>query len=409
MGFNILHLGTVRLGTPRFLDLIESTEIEKVFFLYDKEEEKYIKGMLKVGDFFNINQIILKKAFFVPINYSFIFKMLKRIIVKFHYVPHFTKYCPPHIGIKKYFKNIDFVFIGDNDSDGSNYLTIYLRKILNINIPIIRSYKETRFIYNWEEKQMLLLSNKLILPHSGYINFFKDLYKISLNTVSFADLDWRYSKLISYIKSKNIQKLSSIDKRPHVCILTGRVNWDPSEARSGKRYFYLPLIKELVSRGIVVHLHTFRIIKKIDEPIESKNNPYNKLAESSKYFYIESPLNLNNRIDDYFILKRYDAGILHNSTSDCFSSIEKFQQINIPNRLYEYQMTDVVPIIQKNTLKATEKLIQETNYGIIYNNYDELNVKLRELQKENLQNTLQISKMKSFKDFVTVFLENCDG
>ncbi|MDD5014031.1 MAG: hypothetical protein PHW73_02870 [Atribacterota bacterium] len=291
--------------------------------------------MLKIGDFFNINHIISKKTLFVPINYSFAFKALRKIIRKIHYIPSFARYFFPNYRIKKHFKNIDFIFIGDNDSDGSNYLTIYLRKILNINIPIIRSYKETRFIRNWYEEQMLLLSNKLILPHSGYISFFKDLYNIDLKSVSFADLDWRYSKLINYIKSKDVQKLSSIDGRSHVCILTGRVNWDPSETRSGKRYFYLPLIKELVSREIVVHLHTFRIIKKIDEPIESKNNPYNELAESSKYFYIESPLDLNSRIDDYFILKRYDAGILHNSTGDCFSSIEKFQQINIPNRLYE--------------------------------------------------------------------------
>ncbi|MDD5014030.1 MAG: hypothetical protein PHW73_02865 [Atribacterota bacterium] len=72
-------------------------------------------------------------------------------------------------------------------------------------------------------------------------------------------------------------------------------------------------------------------------------------------------------------------------------------------------MTDVVPIVQKNTLKATEKLIQETNFGIIYNDYDELNVKLQELQKGNMQNNLRISKIKSFKDFITVFLEDCKG
>jgi len=117
MGYKILRLGTVRLGTSRFLDLIESPEIEKVFFLYDKEEEKYIKGMLKIGDFFNINYIISKKALFVPINYSFTFKALRKIIRKIHYIPSFARYFFPNYGIKKYFKNIDFIFIGDNDSD----------------------------------------------------------------------------------------------------------------------------------------------------------------------------------------------------------------------------------------------------------------------------------------------------
>jgi len=148
MGYNILRLGTVSLGTPRFLDLIESPEIEKVIFLYDKEEEKYIKGMLKIGEFFDIKHIISKKTLFVPINYSFTFKALRKIIRKIHYIPSFTRYFFPNYEIKKNFKNIDFVFIGDNDSDGSNYLTTYLRKILKINIPIIRSYKETRFIHN---------------------------------------------------------------------------------------------------------------------------------------------------------------------------------------------------------------------------------------------------------------------
>ena len=391
MGYKILRLGGVNTSASRLLDLIEDERVESLNIFYDLNENKYIDNFIKIANFFGLKNILNKKVKLFPMNYSsLLFRGCRKILKITHCTPPFFKYLTISKSINYIIKNSNLIWVGDNDFDGSNFLIILLNAILKENIPIIRSYKETRFENKWEEEEMLNLSNKLIFPNSEYIKFFGDLYNIQLKSVSFADLDWRYSKLIKYVKSKNIKKISSIDGEPHICILTGRAIWDPTESRSGKRYYYLPMIKNLINEKIHVHLHAFKIIKKGEEPIFEKNNPYYNLAKKSLYFHIEEPLNLDGSINDYFILKRYDFGILHNTTIDNESNnISRFENINIPNRLYEYQIADVFPIIKEGISTATEQVIKETNFGVIYKNYSHLTNKINKI---SAQYTISYSK-----------------
>jgi len=363
MGYRILRLGGINTSASRLLDLIEDERVESLNIFYDLNENKYIDNFIKIANIFGLENILYKKVKLFPMNYSsLLFRGCRKILKITHCTPPFFKYLNISKSINYVIKNSNLIWVGDNDFDGSNFLIILLNSILQGNIPIIRSYKETRFKYKWEEKEMLNLSNKLIFPNYEYIKFFRDLYNSQMKSVSFADIDWRYSKLIQYVKSKKVKKISSIDREPHICILTGRAIWDPTESRSGKRYYYLPMIKNLINEKIHIHLHAFQIIKKCEEPILEKNNPYYNLAKKSPYFHIEEPLNLDGRINDYFILKRYDFGILHNITTNSESNnISRFEEINIPNRLYEYQIADVIPIIKEEISKATEQVIRETN------------------------------------------------
>ncbi len=398
--YNVLRVGGLNISASRFIDFLEKDEVNSLTIIDFEDRYKYITELRKSASFFRAYKV-LEKLNFRTIKSSLRTKIILKLVKIKHIMPNVILREFLYRDILSFcnHEEFDFIWVGDNDFDGSNLLFYLFHKNLK-NKPFIRSYKETRFIRNRLEKYMLENSNALILPDNGYLDFFKRLYSIELQNVHIADLDWRYSKLADFVKGIDVQKLSSIDGKPHVCILTGRALSDPSEERSGFRYYFVPIVRELVKRGIYVHLHALSVI-----PSQKYGNVYEQIARESQFFKIEKALELTAYSGDYQILKRYDAGILHNPVPLSARSLYEFQKINIPNRLYEYQMADVVPVSQRNVLPTVEKVIAQTNFGIIYDDYDDLSEKLKELIKGNYKNTIERQAIKDFRDFSDVLLQ----
>lgn len=395
----ILRLGGVNPTTSRFLDLLEFPDIEHIDFIIPEAEGLFVKEIFEVAKFFDSEDMLSKVTFNHFNDSSNIKKAIKKggcllrstLIIKIIYSQ-----------LKKYKgQKYDFIWIGDNDFDGSNAIFIAARNIFK-DTPIIRSYKETRFERKWEELKMLIGSDHIIFPSSEYRNFFYDLYDIKIDNYSVADLDWRYSKSIKWAKSLKVEKLSSRDMSPHVCILTGKALCDPRDKRSGFRYYFVPLIKELVERGINVHLHAIKIV----ESASFSENPYRQLVESTGRLFIEGPLRLVAGSRDYEILKRYDAGILHPPIPNEFEKLKRFQEINIPNRIYEYQIADVLPITERGSTEAVEKMIENTGFGIVFSSYDELSERLFELVSKRDKILIEKEKIGTFRDFSEVLLNS---
>jgi len=400
---NILRFGGINRQTSRFLDLVKFSEVESITFAVDGNEKKYMDDLYSTASYFGENRYLKKITVLDLPELSKIKRGLRRISRKFQLQGLLEYVYKSYKSIIDNSKKPDIVWIGDNDFDGSNFLFAGIYKYLQKG-NTVRSYKETRFDYKWEEKLTLDNSDRLILPCKNYISFFKNLYGEDYsNKTDFADLDWRYSKTIEWVKNLNIKKLSIKDGKPHVCILTGRALSDPTEKRSGSRYYFVPLIEELIKHGIKVHLHAMRIV-------ESKNpsigNPYKRIADETGHLFIEKPLRLTAGSKDYEILKRYDAGVLHPPVIETKEALNKFQEINIPNRLYEYQIADVVPITEKGSTPEVEKIIERTGFGIEFSTFDELAFKLNELVKGNINGRLDINKINSFADFSRILLES---
>jgi len=55
--------------------------------------------------------------------------------------------------------------------------------------------------------------------------------------------------------------------------------WNSEESRSQGRYYYVPIIQELLEEGFVVHLHTKVIIESLDNPVYYEPNPYTDLMK----------------------------------------------------------------------------------------------------------------------------------
>jgi len=261
----------------------------------------------------------------------------------------------------------DILWIGDNDFDTS----FLFANLLNyFGIRYIFTLKETRYKDYPFELSVLKHAKRIYLPHEKYVDFFQEKYGIDVSSkTSFGDIDWRSKLVKDRIVSKlNVAKLSQTDGKAHVVILSGRAIWKKSEVRSEGRYYYLGIIKRLLEAGFVVHLHTKAIIESLDNPIVHKENPYTELQEKYKNkFFIEDPLDLNDPLN-YSVLMRYDYGLVHSGEIPFDETIRKFEEINVPNRFFEYWVANVIPICPKGVLDWMEKSMK--NHVIFFEEPD---------------------------------------
>jgi len=399
----ILRIGGVNLPTSRFIDVLARADIERLIIVLSLHDSQNIEELYNTVHFFGVEHLLSKLEMMPLVELKICSKIMKKTGKKFA-LKQLVKlgYASIARQIEKCYreKGFDAIWVGDNDFDGSNDLFVGVMEKFQSRVPIVRSYKETRFIRRWEEYVTLREAHHVIIPSPAYLEFFYDLYGITLEHVSFADVDWRCSKTVEWVKTLKVEKLSEKDHIPHVCILTGRALSSPSEQRSGFRYYYVPIIKELISRNIAVHLHARSIL-----PDQRGHNLYAEIERHSDLFYIERPLNLTAGSFDYAILKRYDAGIMHPIIPKEYSALERFQQINIPNRYYEYLMADVMPLVLVGSGKEMERLVIEEDYGILFTDYDNLATQLFELVKRKEKRQVELQKIKTYKDFADVLVQ----
>ena len=267
-------------------------------------------------------------------------------------------------------KNLEFDYVHSsyNYFDDSGIMTILLKNIIN-HKPLIRAYKETRKGYDYFEKKCIEMANITILNTIETKKMLESKYGKSLfegkKVLLGLDEDYRGRAVID--KEKNIKKLSKEDYKSHVVILAGECTSDCSIERLGSRQYYIPMIKEMIENGLVVHIHTLKIHNTIDG-----DNLYQKLQELyPDQLYIEPGLDFENKPDEsYEILGRYDFGVLHNFSLD--DEVSEFDQINISHRFYEYQIAEVAPIVKKDTTIVEEELILKNNCGVVYTELSEL-------------------------------------
>jgi hypothetical protein len=259
-----------------------------------------------------------------------------------------------------------------NDYDRSDHLTVLAFPFLPKK-PLVRSVKETRNKFRYPELFCLENSTIQVFNSSHHRNFFETKYSRKfINSIIDIDEDYRPS---SYFKNFTpTKKLSDSDDKIHIVILSGRVFSDPSNIRSGARQYYIDLIKECVNLGYHVDLYTAEIIKDINNI-----DQYHEIEKiSNKKFRIMGKLNFRDEpLKSYSTLSKYDFGILHNYIKG--SDVSIFDNVNIPNRIYEYLISGVVPIVPKNHSIAIEELFKLYNVGYVYENLKELkNVSIKE-------------------------------
>lgn len=379
---NLLKLGGMNMQPERWLDAL--SVFDGVCFLTTYREEPEVPGI----------------KYIKPYGRNVFRSFLSIITSKFNEIPFFEpfldllymlfrKMASKDLLVLLKSNNYDEVHVSHNDFDDSAFLLVLLKPYLKKDVRITRAYKESRPVYKYLEKKAFQFSNRIVLNEPENIDFFTKKYGSDFfdgkDIVTGIDEDVIG---VNYIKKvKYAEKLSLQDGRPHIVILAGRVMSDSSDARSGSRLYYVPLIKSFLEKGFSVHLHTLKVV-----PDANGINQYEILEEKYKgNFFIEKPLSFNENdfVDSFYILSRYDFGILHNYIEGTSNS--EFDKYNIPHRYYEYLLAHVIPILQKNKTIVLERIFNETNSGFVYSSPEEIKL-----------NTYCNFSFKSFKDYIRV-------
>ena len=397
--YTVSKVGYIGVAPHRYLDVINNEDIDKFKLYYFDNEQKnfeaienllkrYFPQNLKKFEGFKlpwptlytsiVNELANHKKKNDSITVAEVFSNFPNAFYKF---------------IRDSICCTDILWVGDNDFDSS---FIFATLLGSMGIKYALSLKETRFNPSIFELEAIKNSRFLILPHEQYIDFFKQKYSVDLSNKSiFADIDWRSKAAHEILKNSNVEKLSQKDGKIHVVILSGRVVWNKNESRSQGRYYYVPIIKELIQKDFVVHLHTKALLESVDNPVYYEPNPYSQfLSEYPNNFIIEKPLDLND-IENYKILMKYDLGLL-NSGIGGKDEFQEFEKINIPNRFYEYLFAKVIPISPTGILEYME--LNFNNKVIFFKDASELKTLCSNLNPKSYEFE------KYFDDFVRLML-----
>lgn len=383
--YDLVRIATVGFPSSKYLDIFNFKEINSLTFIVFESEKANFKDLYIAKDFFNIDIESKIKIHYIKQNWfqKQLIRVLRKLKLNF-LIYHVSGI---HSGLKKYTLPHYIFWTGDNDFEVTNLYVQYIK--MYFSNFLIRTYKETRYRIDLIEKEALVNSDLLVLPNKSYFSFFKKLYNLDLEDKTvIADLDWRYSGNIKYLNTLQVEKLSKKDKKIHACLLVGKLIFDKNDTRDANRYYYIDVIEKLINNGFIVHIHAKQIVQSTANPIYVKDNPYEKLTLTGKVF-IED-LNLYSGSKDYEILMKYDVGILHPVIEgDEYKDVKEFQEINIPNRFYEYIMAGVMPIVESGAGYEMEQLIKETKFGIVYKNQDDLKNQI--LNFENMRKEVDFS------------------
>ncbi len=358
----LLKIGMLDMQSERWLDALET--FESVTVIKGIRDEKQVDGL----NYYEFDM------------HTSLRRLLLRFIMHFNENRHIQWFeylliCLYRLTIndeKKFLKGLEYdeVHVSYNDYDESALLLCLLKPYLRKGVRITRAYKETRPEFKYLERKAFEYSDRIVLNANENYDFFVKKYGKALfdnkEIICGLDEDAIGKKYISGMVY--LDKLSKIDGKYHVVILAGRVFSDNTDLRSGSRLYYIPMIKECIKAGLIVHLHTMHIYND-----KLGINQYEVLKEQyPDTFFIEPALDFTgeNWKNAYSTLTRYDYGIMHNFIEGTPNT--EFDKYNIPHRYYEYQLAHVAPLLLNNKTIVMQRILKEQQTGVIYSDFKEL-------------------------------------
>lgn len=323
---------------------IVAEKVNNITF-FEMPKSPYIKIFQRIS----YNSKINLPQLFYPL-YVILFK----IFVRFFQLP---------FKIRKAYNESDFVWVGNNDLDHCLTLTSFFKyKFPNKKINL--SYQEHRSKFRFDEKLALKISDRLIIPSTPSMEILERIYNIKLKfKTNIGNEDWR-SKCYQFLGEKPKNKI------PKILIISNFAEYGTPSERRGSRVNYIKVIDIFLSLGAKVSLYVNKICYTYGSPNENKNTPYHILNDQNHNFeLIQGPLSLN-LLKDYEFFYNYDYGFLHNYIEG--EVVNRFNSINIPNRLFEYLNMGVKPIILEGSLKEAEKILKAVEIYFPLKRYSDL-------------------------------------
>jgi hypothetical protein len=383
---NLIKIGFLDFPENRWLDALHFFDYVYNIVFYDNEKNNLSNKKIISLSLISESDFFLKKILGRKIVQILITK--KELDIFSYYILVFVLRILFFAKLRKYFKKLSYEICHSsyNDYDNSDLLTVIASPF--IKTKITRCQKETRPEFSRKEIECFRVCDTIVLNNKENYLFFQQKYGKNIfdNKKCLFDIDEDWRKQNIWKKNNSILKLSTHDYIYHVVILTGVARSTPNNTRTGARQYYIPIVEELLSYGLKVHLHALHF-----EDDSSGVNQYKVIQNKNPHFHIHPFLDFVNDTENaYSELAKYDFGILHNFIEG--ESVSAFDRYNIPHRFYEYQLANVIPVVLRNQTFVLERLIEIENCGIILENYSELN-------EYKLSNSIKFLDL-SFYDFI---------
>ncbi|RLB83735.1 MAG: hypothetical protein DRH17_00850 [Deltaproteobacteria bacterium] len=274
---------------------------------------------------------------------------------------------------------IDLIYCILNHGDRSNEFTKRLIE-MQLNIPIIRHYKEHLCKFDELERQVLLETDAQIYENTESYHYFKEQYGVGDNYLIALGDPPQY---VTFVPEKMPPLLSDKDGEIHVVSFTSNNNCFGKGADYG-RYAIEEIVEVLLVSDI--HVHLYGNIPEQCVPL------YDDLANRFPAY-----LHIHGFVDSRTTCKivgQYDWGLIYSHPKKLWGFLEKekwhFNRLNSPGKMAQYIAANVPFFLKRGIYNFMERTLIENGFGFIFDDYDDLIKHLRDRRtwryyRENLK------------------------
>lgn len=159
-------------------------------------------------------------------------------------------------------------------------------------------------------------------------------------------------------------------------------------------------IQDLLNAGLVVHLHS---AGRGDDGAVPRE--YIELEKEHENFVIERPLTLIAGSADYLKLAAYDFGVLHPGTTSAQKKLRRFQEINVPNRYFEYMAVGLGALVRKGSLGEMERDLHQSGNGIVWEDAKDLATKIEHWFEGRKESRTILPVGASYKEYASAMAD----
>jgi len=248
-----------------------------------------------------------------------------------------------------------------NSYDGSAEAALELLDA-DVNVPIVRHYKEHLCVHLESERRALLETDGQIYINEQSLDYFRAVYGVPSWSAHIMDADMIAER---YMTDQFSPKLRTQDGEPHLVVVG-------SASVLNDRYDMREFCIEMNRRHVHVHLYCSHAGKNQQGSLIKPHTPtaraYGRLVNALPNVHQHNCIPANRFTKEW---SRYDAGVMHAQVRPT-DIMACFQRMNYAHRYSAYLAAGLPLIVQRGGQDAMETLIEEHSIGIVFRDYDDL-------------------------------------
>ena len=263
--------------------------------------------------------------------------------------------------------SIDLIYCLLNYPDGSNEFTRRLIR-MNLDIPIVRHYKEHRCQAEDLEREVLLGTRGQIYENTESVRYFKETYGVGNRFLVALGDPPQYA---SFVTETLPEPISGSGETIHVVSFTSNNTCEAKGPDYG-RYSIEEIVEVLADGGIHVHIYGHMPLdcRAVYKTIQHRYPEYVHV-----YGFVDSRTTCN-------IVAAYDWGLVYSHPRRLWPFLETeqwhFNRLNSPGKMAQYIAAGVPFFLKRGIYDFMERVVMENGFGFVFDDYDSLILQLKD-------------------------------